>query len=352
MDWNDWNQLKAMLTASNGTKHITIYFATGPRAPRTRMLLEIVVRNFQIDAIDNMNTNGNVNDYIHCISIDMRHLESSSIQFTETCTIPPLEENGNLDLLTNIKEQLIVGLSNLDFVKMFDVATIGETLLTPFKLVRSGTTAYSKHGYYPVYWGEGDLAIFKDKLADATINELSIALKNEIFDKLSIEDLYNLKLTYYGDDFNEDNIQEDTIDSEFFRESNVRDVMGYIGMYDDILTSEHVCEELLDILIDNEEVDEDLLIGDPNDDESSIYNQGKNINRQNPNFFNQYRYRITGYDNNDRENSNNEEDPNANLGGGYRKRTQKRKRMHIKAKTQKRRIQKLRLLKSRRRSRK
>ena len=364
MDWNGWNEFKRMLLASNGTKDITIYFATGPREPRTRMRLEIVVRNNQIDSINNVDIfNNNDNDFVTCVSIDMRHLEASSIQYSETCTDPPLPENGKLLLLSNIKEQLIVGLSNLNFIKLFDVATIGETFLTSYKLVRNGTTAYSAFGYYPVYWNDGDLETFKNKLADAHIGELSDALKTEIFEKLTVEDIYNLKLTYYGDDLNQNDIEEDTIHSPFFLESTIRDVMEYISIYDDVLTSEHICEELLQTLIDNEEVEEDLLIGDPNVDESSIYNQGKNINRANPNYFNQYRYTIIDYynndvANNDEENTNEEdeenEDPNANLGGGYRKRyrkrTQKRKRIQIKRKTQKGRIQKSRLSKSHKRS--
>jgi hypothetical protein len=61
----------------------------------------------------------------------------STIQYTNDCTDPPLPTKGNRDFLTEVKLQLMFGLSDLEktsyfsdkSVHIYNVAHIGQTML-------------------------------------------------------------------------------------------------------------------------------------------------------------------------------------------------------------------------------
>lgn len=125
-------------------------------------------------------------DGYNCIYLPFTELGSTFIQHTDECTTPTLPSEGNLQFLTDVKLQLIFGLTDLtsEEITMGDGATIkskkGTSIeLTPYKLVRFGTMSYSKFGFRPTDWF-GDYEIFVNRLLAITFGELSDELKDTI----------------------------------------------------------------------------------------------------------------------------------------------------------------------------
>jgi hypothetical protein len=282
-----WSQLRSALESKNGVRYFTIFinYEDAGQLKTYRMKMTAIVTRNQITEVYNSydKTIPNYSE-VPCISIEFNQLVSSSIQRTNYCTDPPLPRTGTRDFLTEIKLQLMFGLSDLKTAKhsrvfpenkmvdIFNVAHIGQSMLTPYKLVRDGTMTYSKYGFRPINWTGEEYDIFINKLKTITLNELDDDLQNKI-KKLSRGNSSLL----------------------------VRDAMKKISLDRDNdngeSISEKVLEEVLQNLIDDEEVDSDLAIDDPNENEYSIYYQFTTEDKQydNDNKL-KHKYVVVGYE--------------------------------------------------------
>ncbi len=274
-----------------------------------------------------------------CLEIDMIDLTLSHINKTDTCTEPILPDRGSLRFLTDVKLQLILGLSkNLPKdIEMTDDAQVGDsggTVLSMFKLIRYGTMAYSNFGFLPKNWGN-DYDIFLEELSTMEFGNLSEDIQESIRNKVGYD-----------------------IDNS----ANVRAIMRTIRMEDDNKLSNDVVKDIFDYLIENSGFDDNTLEFDTlfdleldpvefaryrygnyivgfeiydRDNDNGQSNNGSYMENNNNNGYGRNNNN-NGYGRNNvnMENNNN----NSNLGGGRRlrrRRTMKRKgksKRHTKSK--------------------
>jgi hypothetical protein len=305
-----WKDLRTALEYDNGNHHfsILIKYDEGGKEKQYIMNMVAVVKDNKIVEV----YNAYKSEEFSCILISFKSLVSSELQYSKDCTEPSLPPKGNRDFLTEIKLQLMFGLSDLETamyarnhsenknkaVNIFNLAHIGESMLTPYKLVAKGEMTYSKYGFRPINWLEAEYEKFLQRLSTVTLNDLSDNLKGEI-------------KTFVG---------KNKINSS----TKVRDIIRDIPLDEDDDTLSDLCEkimkEVLQLLMNEDEnIDSDLEIIDPNDSDYSIYYQSTTESSQYNDADNlKHKYVVVDYklddevSNNNGKNNNNNSNNNKN----------------------------------------
>lgn len=319
-----WDELRQYLEAEDGECIFSILIQYNENSQIKNYLMKLVaeVQDGKIVEVQSYNEG-------QCLLINFKDLFSSKIQYTEDCTEPPLPQTGNRDFLTEIKLQLMFGLSDLDeaehasyyldrgnkAVNIFNQAQIGYETLTPYKLISEGKMTYSKYGFTPINWGN-NYDIFLDKLSSLTLNDLE-KMREEIVEfKDEIDEMNNpsnLNEEYNFFEINDPNIakqvtqdlvsQINTFTGSRMSNSSklVRDILKGIRLDRSDDSVSKLCEKIMKVVllhmkINNQITDKDLSIEDPEDNDFSIYRQSTTESKQYDASENlKHKYVIAGY---------------------------------------------------------